>query len=266
MTRPILLQAMSSGDANESCGRFADVFGVQPAGVELALPTDAWTAIVAGDDESEPYRVNDSRYAIRALAAVCTETDIEQAIEGTTRLLKLASDAGAAVLSLTIPPLACSSGTSGFARYRDALSFAYHLFRAIRPEAAAKGVAMALEAACGGCFLSPVELRELIDSVNSWAIGACVDVARVSAIGSPSDWIATLTRRVRIVRWSIDSVNDRSSTGISDEALDHVGLAGALDAIDANAPIVLPRGITDMNSLRELVFCTRKFAPRENAG
>ena len=257
MTRPILLQVDRSAEANESCAHFADVFGVQPAGVELVLSSDAWKAIVEGDDESGTHGVSDSRYGIRAIAALCTAIDIERAIEGTTRLLKIASASGATLLNLSMSPLTHSPDAPGFRRYQDVLNFAYQLFRAIRLESESKGVTVALEAACGGCFLSPVELREWIDSVNSWAIGVCINIARVAAIGSPFDWIATLTHRVKAVRWSVDSPADCKPRGISMKAHDKVALAGALKAIDAEAPIILSRDSGDVDSLRGLVSGAR---------
>ena len=87
-----------------------------------------------------------------------------------------------------------------FSGYQDALNFAYHLLRETRYEAESTGVPVALEAATGGCLLSPVELRETIDAANSWALGVCLDCDRVASVGSPADWLATLNRRVRCIR------------------------------------------------------------------
>ena len=48
--------------------------------------------------------------------------------------------------------------------------------------------------------LTLFDLRELIDAVNSPAVGVCLDVEQVGLIGSPLDWIHTLHRRVKAVR------------------------------------------------------------------
>ena len=64
---------------------------------------------------------------------------------------------------------------------------------------------MALEPVIGGCLLSPVELREIIDNANSWAVGSVVDADRVAAGGCVEDWVRTLAHRIHAVRLAGDS-------------------------------------------------------------
>jgi L-ribulose-5-phosphate 3-epimerase len=86
------------------------------------------------------------------------------------------------------------------ARYTDALTRAASALRRLWPEGELRGVQIAIENACSRFLLSPVEMRELIDQVNSPWVGACFDVGNVRHIGYPQDWIATVARRIARVR------------------------------------------------------------------
>ncbi len=132
----------------------------------------------------------------------CETVDIPSVVETVFAQLRAAASLGAKVLNVGIPPVQQSCQGRGFARYQEGLNFAYEVLHRARHEAEATGVAVALEAADGGCLLSPVELREIIDAANSWAVGACVDAARIAVFGSPADWVRTLQHRVQAVRLS----------------------------------------------------------------
>jgi len=137
---------------------------------------------------------------IRAVALRCEMMNIPSGVQFVSSQLPVASSEGVTVLNLSIPPLRRGNDGEGFARYQDALNFAYALLRGVRFEAEAAGVNVALEAATGGCFLSPIELRELIDAANSWAVGACVNLISLRPGGVGADWLTTLGRRVHSVR------------------------------------------------------------------
>jgi len=138
---------------------------------------------------------------VAAVAASLAPTDIAAGRDELVSLLGLAADLGAQCLNLAIP-LAGQPATSEGAstRYRDAINFVYQLLSRCRLDAEAAGVAIGLEAAAGGCLVSPVELRELLNAVNSWSVGACVDTHRIGGRASPADWALTLTHRVHTVR------------------------------------------------------------------
>lgn len=155
---------------------------------------------------------------VGSISTTCTTTDIEAATQQITGALRAASYLGASCLNLTLPSLTPSasredSDEPGFDRVLEASNFAYALLRSVRFEAEAAGVTIALETAQGRCFHSPVELREMMDALHSWAMGVCVDVTRVSAIGGYADWLETLLYRVHSVRVDLDQssvVNDGS--------------------------------------------------------
>jgi len=182
-------------------------------GIELTMPVPDPGAAEGGGDVSwlrarsrregeVPAAPYDShvRLDVVALAAGLTTTDLDTARDELVTLLDRGAGLGARCLNLTIPSTQSSDAARGFPRYQDALNFTYDLLNRCRFESERSGVPIALEVACGGCFLSPVEVRELVDAVNTWSIGACVDVPRAGVVGSPADWMATLERRVHCVR------------------------------------------------------------------
>lgn len=175
---------------------------------------------------------------VRAVAARCAATDVTSAVENVSHLLLQAKALGAACLNLTIPPVAGSGREPRFARYQEGLNFAYELLHRVRLEAEAAGVAVALEAPTAGCLLSPVELREIIDAANSWAVGAVIDLRRLAPFGSPADWLTTLKHRVHGVR--LDDTASPPATdspaSITVAALEKVG--SALDEIHYVGPII----------------------------
>jgi hexulose-6-phosphate isomerase len=87
-------------------------------------------------------------------------------------------------------------------RCEDALLHAYRAFRELAYAAEARNVQIAVENAWTRFLLSPVELRELIDHVNSVWIRVCLNIGHTLALGYPQDWIDTLGPRIVTVRAS----------------------------------------------------------------
>lgn len=191
-------------------------------GVELALDVgESGRSFLGGGREPPAFNgLVEHDVTISAVAARCIATDIDGAAAEVASLLNRAASLGAQCLNLTIPPIArlehggapaegdISLGHAtqsvpqreGFASYQEAINLAYQLLHRVRMDAEGSGVVVALEAGRGGCLLSPVELREIIDAANSWAVGACVDAAHVARFSSPADWIRTLAGRLYAVR------------------------------------------------------------------
>jgi len=185
MTRPILLRVEAADGQVERA--VAEAISAGFDGIDLLLG-------------SAPFQL-DTNASGRVLAVSygCESASIEQEAACIAGILHEAGAIGARVLNVTIPAL----NPAGFARYQDALNCSYELIHRLRLEAEASGVALAIEAPAAGSLRSPVELREIIDAANSWAVGACIDCARITASGgSPADWIETLSYRVHAVRAS----------------------------------------------------------------
>jgi L-ribulose-5-phosphate 3-epimerase len=83
-------------------------------------------------------------------------------------------------------------------RYADALNRTYDALRSLAPEAEQRAVAIAVENInhYSRFLLSPVEMADLIDHVNSPWVGVYFDTGNVMTIGYPEDWIVTLGRRI----------------------------------------------------------------------
>jgi sugar phosphate isomerase/epimerase len=162
-------------------------------GVELAMApgNESEKRTDASGGPSRLVDIPERGMRIGALAAHCTTTDVLAGAAEVAALLEQAASLGAQCLNLTIAPIAS---------YQAAINFAYNLLHRVRFEAERSGVAVALEAGAGGFLLSPVELREIIDAANSWAVGVCVDTRRIAVFSSPIDWITTLKHRVHSVR------------------------------------------------------------------
>lgn len=80
--------------------------------------------------------------------------------------------------------------------YAEALRLAFEALRELASEAEERGVAIAIENVWNQFLLSPVEMRDLIDRVNSPMVRVYFDVGNVLKFGFPQDWIETLGRRI----------------------------------------------------------------------
>jgi sugar phosphate isomerase/epimerase len=176
---------------------------------------------------------------IRACAWQCATCDVSEALEQARALLTDLARLGVQVVNVSMPPLGRGAEGDAFPSYADALHFAYQLLRTLRFEAEETGIAIALEPAAGRCLLSPVELREIIDAADSWAVGACVDVLRISRIGCPYDWITTLDSRIHAVRLPFSGNFNGSSWEPSDETIDLPTLVRTLDSVDYGRVVIL---------------------------
>lgn len=121
----------------------------------------------------------------------------EAAFELTLACLDRAQWLGASVL-LVIPGLVRHEARPRelLCRYDDALLRTYHALQRLMPEAERRGVTIALENMWNSFLLSPVELRDLIDRVNSPWAGVYLDVGNLLRYGMPEDWIRILGRRI----------------------------------------------------------------------
>ncbi len=245
--RPALLRIQPSTGMADVDSLVADAVEAGFDGVEVALRSvaDRATGDQATARATLSGRITGRDLSIGALAASCRATDVEAAVPEVLVLLREAAAMGARCLNLSIPPIREEAEADGFPSYQHGLNFTYGLLRHVRLDAESAGVVIALESACGRCLLSPVELREIIDGVNSWAVGACIDVQRVATFSSPVDWIRTLKRRVHAVRVSEPETEGNTHSGgtgitfdpsVIAEALDSIGYAGTLIASTSGRP------------------------------
>ena len=207
-------------------------------GIEWSIPDEDLALISTGQMNQLFDSLTDLHgqgIEVIAIASHVGSMDLKQTAMGVATALDRCGAIGARCLNLSIHPVTPSPGHNGFVRYSEVLDFAYRLLRCVRFDAESAGVAVALEAVCGGAFLSPVEARELVDSVNSWAIGMCVDVGRVLAVGWPVDWIETLGSRVHSVRLEPDWPLSGSGPSVP---VDVAALGHALGRVPYERPLI----------------------------
>ena len=76
---------------------------------------------------------------------------------------------------------------------------AIEALRHILPSAEKVGVTLCLENVWNKFLLSPLEMRDFIDSFNSEAVGAYFDIGNVLLTGYPEQWIRILGHRIKRV-------------------------------------------------------------------
>jgi L-ribulose-5-phosphate 3-epimerase len=110
----------------------------------------------------------------------------------------------------------------------------------LRFEAEDRGVAIAIENVWNRFLLSPMEMVELIDRVNSPCVGAYLDVGNVLAYGFPEDWIELLGRRIARVHVKDYDVCRPGAAGfcpLGEGSIDWPGVIAALRTVGYAGPL-----------------------------
>lgn len=84
--------------------------------------------------------------------------------------------------------------------YETALFTLFSQLEQLLREAERVAVRIALENPASGIFLSPLELRQFIDQLNTPWAGIAFNPAYAAALGRPSDWLGILGPRVFALR------------------------------------------------------------------
>lgn len=164
----------------------------------------------------------------RNLAAP-VEADRGAARGQTIAMLDRASWMGANAVLIEPGFVSAPGDTQPHAAYEDAFSRALDGLSSLRSEAEQRGVSIGC-ACCQNHFLiSPIEMREFIDLINSPWIGAYTDVAQIPTFGFPQDWIRTLGHRiVRVVVGGFGSETDRIDWHAVRQSLSEAGYGGPI--------------------------------------
>jgi len=142
--------------------------------------------------------------------------------------------------------------TQPVAGYADALVYAYEALRELSFEAEARAVTIAIENVWNQFLLSPVEMRELIDRVNSPWVGVYLDVGNVLKFGFPQDWIDTLgwrTARVHVKDFKLSTGTIDGFCPLGEGDVDWPAVMGALRRQGYDGPITFegPGDLTDIS-------------------
>ena len=85
--------------------------------------------------------------------------------------------------------------------YDEAYDRALEAFTELKGEAEANKVHIGLENVWNKFLLSPLEMRDFIDKIDSPWVGAYLDVGNVISTGYPEQWIRILGKRIKFNRY-----------------------------------------------------------------
>lgn len=151
--------------AAEDARAAADAAGIEIASV---MATSHWQLPLSSTDE-----------AVRV-----------EGVRGVEQSLRVAQWAGTDVV-LVVPGVVNEN-----CAYHAALDLATKSLRELLPLATELGVTIALENVWNKFLLSPLEMRDFIDSFGSAAVGSYFDAGNVLLTGYPEHWISILGPRI----------------------------------------------------------------------
>ena len=199
---------------------------IQDSEVEVAR------AISGSPDSSHP--IPQSAVPTRALRVILDGRDHETAARELRPLLSRLRNSQIRLVTLAAPS---RGGPTEPGSYPARYDFMSRVLRGIRFDAEASGARIAFEVGQPGDLVSPLEVRGLIDTVNSSAVGVTVNLSGVMDLGPACDWVDLLTRRLFAIRLSTGcgptAAAENMVRGSDAEGLRH--LVQSLNQIDNHA-------------------------------
>jgi len=209
-------------------------------GIELALEQDGPTGMASTPEDWAEIRKYSDEIGL-PIHSIATglhwgtpitsddEATRKKAIQIVEKQLEMAKALGAEAI-LVVPGAVNVTFVPGFKAvpYDVAYDRALAAFTQLKTKAEALQVKIGLENVWNQFLLSPLEMRDLIDKIDSTFVGAYFDVGNVLATGRPQDWIRILGKRIVKVHFK----DYRVSAG---------GLHGFVDLLagDVNWPEVM---------------------------
>ncbi len=209
MRKGISIWAFPSGNTVEDSIRAAAEAGFD--GIELALNETGQLGLDATDAELDGYR-NTAQQAGIAITSLATGlywsypmTSSDAAIrEKAKTIVKKQLDAAARLgvdAILVVPGAVGVDFVSGseVVPYDVAYDRALGALKELAPYAESRKVSIGVENVWNKFLLSPLEMRQFLDTIGSPFVGAYFDVGNVLATGYPEHWIRILGERIRRV-------------------------------------------------------------------
>jgi L-ribulose-5-phosphate 3-epimerase len=209
MKKGISIWAFPSGNTVEESIRAAAEAGFD--GIELALNETGQLGLDATDAELDGYR-NAAQQAGIAITSLATGlywsyplTSSDAAIrEKAKTIVKKQLDAAArlGVDAILVVPGAVGVDFvpgSEVVPYDVAYDRALEALRELAPHAESRKVCIGVENVWNKFLLSPLEMRQFIDAIDSPWVGSYFDAGNVLAMGYPEHWIRILGSRIRRV-------------------------------------------------------------------
>ena len=127
------------------------------------------------------------------------ESSRRTVLETTGKLIELACRLQAPLVWLRGAVIDPSKQGDEIVSYETALNHVFEGMIEVAEDAEKHGVKIAVRAAGDGFLLSPVETRDLVDRLNSPAIGVAFNLNDVARFGCPVDWLRCLSYRLHAV-------------------------------------------------------------------
>jgi L-ribulose-5-phosphate 3-epimerase len=164
----------------------------------------------------------------------------ERAVQNSLKMIEMASWLGVETI-LYLPGMVSAVFVHDFTpqRYDHVDQLAKESLQLIVPTAEKLGVKIGVENVWNRYLLSPVEMRDFIDSFNSKVVGAYFDVANVMLYGHPEHWISILGNRIFAVHLKDFRVNVGNLDGFVDLLsgdVDYPAVMSALQSIGYKGP------------------------------
>jgi len=158
------------------------------------------------------------------------QTSIEETIGGLKRAASMDIHYTLHVLGRMTPDLF----------YADAYDNAVASLKAIAPHAEKHDVALAIEFVWNGFLFSPLEMRNLIDTVGSDHIGFYFDPGNMAVFQYPEHWVRALGKRTKMVHlkdWQGHALNG-DWTPLLEGEVDFPAVMAELRAIGYDGPLI----------------------------
>ena len=195
-----LIRAASIGLAHVEAASIARLVDAGFRAIDISIPCD--DQLTGASVESDLRRVGGIIEGQGAGIASVTLSGwvVGPSDRGLGRYIRTAAEIGASVCILTPAAVVSVHPTDRVAGYTEVLNAVAEGVQDLFETAERCGVVLAVRAPFAGALLSPVEVRELVDSVGTAWVGVCVDVESLVTIGRAEDWLKVLGRRVAAVR------------------------------------------------------------------
>ncbi len=224
---------LTPSTGEEDCRRLAEA--IRAEGVEIA-------SLASGLFWATPFTAPDSKVR-------------RQALQLAVACLERARWMGAPVV-LVVPGMVTHPKTNEFlCSYQDALLHCLQALQELVPEAERRDVRVGIENVWNGFLVSPVELREMLDRVNSSWVGAYFDTGNVVRYGVPQDWIRTLGARILRVHLKDYDARIGGRQGfcrLGEGTVDWAAVMGALRRTHYDGPLIF-EGPGELSDIRQRV-------------
>ena len=139
------------------------------------------------------------------------------------------SEASMPKLRVGMPPrhgVGVPSGVRKVGSYEEAFNFLFEAMESLAELAERESVMLALENPASGVLLSPLELRELVDELNSPYAGVYFNPFYAERLGEPVDWLRILGRRVVALRLPLRVAEEKYCDVLSE--YERLGCVGSI--------------------------------------